>query len=126
MKNLDLTIDLISYAGSTSNDPADAIKVFNRLQDTAITSVSRQQIQVPDTTTDLPITLPDPNSDYLLILIDRDVSIKLNGWSTPLVLKTKANGKSTLAFYTKGPVTGLSVSNASGDVANVDIFLANK
>lgn len=126
MKNLDLIIDLLSYEGSATNDPADAIKVRNKIQETEITSISRQQIQVADSTVDLSISLPDANSDYLIILGDQDVSIKLNGWSTPLSLTTRASGKKTLLFYARGPITGLSVSNSSGGVANLDIVLVNK
>lgn len=126
MKNLDIIFDLLSYEGRPTNDPADAIKLKAKLNETAIASISRQQIQIADSVTDQAVTLPDPNSDYLIILTDRDVSIKLSGGSTALPLKTRANGTKTLVFYIRGPVTGLTVSNASGASANIDIIIANK
>ncbi len=126
MKSLDIILEVLSYEGAATNDPADAIKLKTKINETECTAVSRQQIQVADGASDIVIALPDPNSDYVMILGDRDISIKLNGWATALSLKTRANGKKTLLFYTKGPVTSLSVSNASGAVANVDIIAVNK
>jgi hypothetical protein len=126
MKNLDLIFDLLIYEGSTTNDPKDAIKVHNKIQETEVQSNSKQQLAVADNTTDLVISLPDANSDYLIILTDRDISIKHNGSSTAETLKTRAPGKKTLVFYHRGPTTTLTLSNSSGAVANVDIIIANK
>lgn len=126
MKNLDIILDLLSYEGSTTNDPVDAIKVKNKSQETEITSITRQEFQVADGTTALSIVLPDADSDYLVILTDREISINLNGWATALTLKPRAIGKKTWVYYTKGSITGLTVSNASGGTANIDIILANK
>lgn len=125
MNNLDILFELLAYEGSPSNDPADAIKVVNRSQETNYTAVSRQKIQVPNLATDIAITLPDPSSDCLVILADQDISIKLNGGSAE-ALKTRQSGKKTLVYYRRGPTTALSVSNASGKTVALDIILANK
>jgi hypothetical protein len=125
MKNLDIILDLLGYEGSPTNDPKDAIKAYNKTQETEIKGLIRNNYQIANATTDLSIVVPNP-TDYLVILADREISIKLNGWATALTLKPRANGKKTWVYYTKGSVTGLTVSNASGDVANVDIIIANK
>lgn len=126
MKNLDIIFNLLSYEGSPTNDPSDGNKIKNKISETAITSVTREQFQIADATVDEGITFPDDNPDYVVILCDQDISIKLNGWVTALTLKTKSPGKKTLMFFTKGPVSALTVSNSSGQVANIDVILANK
>lgn len=126
MINLDIILEVLAYEGPQTNDPADAEKIKNRIQESTVLGLSRQRIQVADATTDQAITLPDPASDYLFILTDRDISIKLDGSATAIALKTRANGKKTFVFYTRGPITALTVSNASGGIANVDILVANK
>lgn len=126
MKNLDLILSLLTYEGAPTNDPTDADKVKNRTQETEITSVNRYQFIIPDATTDLPVTLPASPCLYSIILCDRDISIKLNGWSTALALKPRANGKKTWVYYTRGAITALTVTNASGADVNMDIVFANK
>lgn len=126
MKNLDIVLSLLSYEGAATNDPANGIKIKNKIQETEITDISLQQIKVADSTTDQAITLPAANSDYLIILADRDISIKLNGSADPVALKARANGTKTLMFYTRGLITSLSLSNSSGALVNVDILIANK
>lgn len=126
MKNLDIMLDMIAYEGAQTNDPADAEKVNNRTQETGITGITRYQFAIPSATTDMPIVLPASPTLYSIILCDRDISIKLNGWTTSLVLSPRANGKKTWVYYTRGSITGLLVSNASGADVNVDIVFANK
>ncbi len=124
MKNLDIILGLLSYEGAATNDPKDATKAYNATQD-SILGLIRYDYQIADGTSDQAFVVPNP-SDYLVILSDREISIKLNGWTTALTLKPRSNGKKTWVYYTKGSVTGLTVSNASGDIANVDILVANK
>lgn len=126
MKNLDIIFDLLSYEGAATNDPADAVKIKNKINETQITSLSRQQLQILTATVDQAIALPDPNSDYLIILTDQDISIKLNGSSTVQALPARGNNLKTLVLYVRGPVTSLTMSNSSGKTANVDILVANK
>ncbi len=126
MITLNVILDILAYEGSPTNDPADAEKIKNTVNETTVTSTTRYKLQVADSVTDQAVALPDPSSDYLVILTDRDISIKINGSTTALVLKTRANGKKTFVYYTKGPISALTVSNASGAVANIDILVANK
>lgn len=124
MSNLDILFELLSYSGATTNIPADAIKVQNRLQDTKILGTSRVQSQIADATVDAPIAVA--TGDYLVILADRNISIKLNGGAQIISLVPRANGVKTLVFFYKGAVTGLTVTNNSGDIANLDIFSADR
>lgn len=125
MKQLDITFKLLAYTGAATNDPANGDKVSNRTQESDIKDVSRNQIEVADATVDRVISLPDAACEYLVILGDRDISVKVNGGSAE-ALKTRANGKMTLMYFKRGAITSLSVSNASGATANVDILIANK
>lgn len=123
---LDLTVDFLSYAASAAtNDPADAISAKVRVQEDTVNAISRQQLVLADATVDQVVDLPDASSDYLLIFVDRQVSVKLNGSATALVLKPKVSGKKTPALVWRGTITGLSMSNASGSAANIDIIAAN-
>lgn len=126
MITLNVILDLIAYEGTPTNDPSDAEKIKNTVNETTVAAITRYKLQLADSTTDQAVALPDPNSDYLVILTDRDISAKVNGSATAVALKTRANGKKTFVYYTKGPVTGLTLSNASGGIANVDILIANK
>lgn len=122
MQPLKIILEFLSYEGTLTNDPADAVKVKNRVEESNISEISRQKLIFSDGTSDASIQLPDPTCDYLLILIDREVSIKLNGGSEEMTLKPKANGTKALGFFMKGEVTGLTLSNASGAAASVDIL----
>jgi len=126
MKNLDLILDLLTYEGPHSTDPADSIRVKSKIQETEITDVTRQQISIANAVIDQTINLSASSSDYLFILADQDISIKLNGISTAIALKTRAAGKRTLMFYARGPISGLTISNASGTSVNADIISINK
>lgn len=122
---LDLTVDFLSYAASSAtNDPADAISAKVKVSEDSVNKISRQQMIVADGTTDQAIALPDASSDYLLIFVDRQVSVKLNG-SIALTLKPKTSGKKTPALVWRGIITSLSISNASGQSANIDVIAAN-
>ena len=126
MKPLDITINFLAYEGLTSNDPADATKIKNRVQESSVSALTRYQNQIADSTVDQSIDLPDANTEYLLVFIDREISIKVNGSSDSITLKPRANGTKTFAYYTRGDITSLSVSNSSGDSANVDIISVNQ
>lgn len=125
MKPLEILIKFLNYTGNIENNPEDAIKITNRIQQDDTTGQIRYQNSIPDSTVDQAIALPDAATDYLLIFIDREVTIKMNGGSEVLTLKPRANGVKTFAFFMKGTVSGLSVSNASGAAANVDIISVN-
>lgn len=126
MKNLNILIDLLSYEGLTTNNPADAIRMKGKIEETTISGLIRYQIQVADLTVDQVVTLPDASSEYLVMFIDRECSIKLNNSLDSIVLKPRAVGIKTPVFFYKGTVTSLKVSNSSGDISNLDILIANK
>ena len=127
MKNLDIMLNVLSYeATSPTNDPSDSIKIQNKIQDVNLTDVFRLQMSVADGVTDQAIAITSSDSEYLVILTDRQVSIKLNGSFDSLTLSPRANGKKTFVFYQKGTISELTISNASGSAANIDILTANK
>lgn len=122
MKRLDILFNLLSYEGSQTNDPADAVKVKNRIEVSDISASQRVQVILPDATVDQVVTLPESPVDYLAILVDRQISVKLNGSPDTLTLIPKANGSKTLVFFQKGSVSSISISNASGAAVSVDLI----
>lgn len=125
-KPLRLLIDFLSYEGTSTNDPQDAIALKRKVEESNVTEVSRVQTVIPISTTDQVITLPDANTDYLILCIDREISIKLNGSSTALTLKPKAPGTKCPVFMMRGDITALTITNASAqNVANIDLIAVN-
>ena len=124
-KILKLIVDFEASEGTASNCPADATKIKNRVEESSISGVVRFQGQISDGATDVNISIPDANSEYLLVFTDRELLIKLNGGSESLTIKPKISGTKSFAFYLKGDITELLVSNSSGDIANIDVISVN-
>jgi hypothetical protein len=122
MKRLDILFNLLSYEGSQTNDPADAIKVKNRIEVSDISASQRVQLVLADNTIDQAIILPEIPVDYLAILVDRQITVKLNGSDDALTLTPKANGAKTLVFFQKGVVSTVSITNESGAAVSVDLI----
>ena len=126
MKPLEIVLKFLSYDGASTNDPADATKITNRIQESNVAGVVRYQAPIADGASDQAIVLPDSNSEYLLVFCDRQITIKVNGSGDALTLTPRANGIKTFVYYHRGSVTGLTVSNASGEAANLDVISVNK
>lgn len=124
MNKLKLLIDFIAYTGNSTdnNITSDSTSIKNLVTETSFSELSRIQNQIADGASDISINLADSNSEYILIFVDQNVSIKLNGSSDSINLNAKASGIKTFAFYTKGAVTSLTVSNSSGSTANIDVI----
>lgn len=124
-KRIDLLVDWLSYDGTQiSNDPADATRAKVRVQEDAATEVTRLQSQIPNSTVDLEIVLPDADTTYLLIFTDQEISVKLNNSATAITLKPKTATKKAPTLQLRGSISKLLVSNASGAIANVDVIAA--
>lgn len=120
---LKLTVDFLQYVGvASTNDPKDACKITSRVEESNVNEISRQMLSVPDSTTDQVIQLPDPTIEYLLIFSDQNISIKLNSSSDALNLNVKTAGTKAPVFLQRGEITALSVSNSSGNAANIDVI----
>lgn len=125
MKPLRIILDFLSYEGTLTNNPQDAVAIKRKVEESNVSEVSRFQSSIAAATVDQVVTLPDATSDYLLLFIDRPISIKLNGSSDALSLKPKANGLKTPVFLMRGDITGLTISNAGADAANIDLIAVN-
>lgn len=125
MKPLRIILDFLSYEGTLTNNPQDAVAIKRKVEESNVSEVSRFQSSIAAATVDQSITLPDATSDYLLLFIDRQISIKLNGSSDALVLKPKANGLKTPVFMMRGDIIGLTISNAGTEAANIDLIAVN-
>ena len=124
-KSLKLSLDFQVIEGTQSNNPEDLTRVKGRAEESDVSELFRKQEAIPDATTDLAIALPDAASDYLVIFTDQEISIKLNGSATAITLKPKIATKKTPVTFLRGTISSLSISNASGAVANVDIVAVN-
>lgn len=120
-KPLRFILDFLSYEGTLTNDPQDAVSVKRKVEEANVTEVSRQMLSVPASSTDLALALPDATCDYVVINIDRPISMKLNGSSTAINLKPKTNGTKTPVFYIRGGITSVSVTTTT-DAVNIDII----
>lgn len=120
---LKLDLNLLVYDSTEqSNDPADAIRLKKSVEESDVSEVTRLfPIKIDDGAVDQAVALPDATTDYLILLTDRQISVKLNGSATALVLKPKVAGKKTPVMLIRGDITSLTVSNASGAAANVDM-----
>jgi hypothetical protein len=122
-KFLNLTVDFLAYDSATAtNDPADADKIKRSISDT-ISQFSRPSLAIADATVDQVISLPAASCDYLLVFVDQIVTLKING-DAGKSFKPTASGKKTCVLVMRGAITALSVSNASGATANVDVIAA--
>ncbi len=121
---LSALLDFYTFDNVTpTNDPANTTAIKLRTEVDGITGVNRSVIVVPDSTVDEVIGLPSSSAKYLVIASDRTITIKLNG-AAAQTLSPTANGKKTVVLYLKGSVTSLTVSNASGAAANIDVVMA--
>jgi len=126
MDNIDILIQMQAYAGAPTNNPSDASKITERTQESNLTGFSRQTPSIADATVDQSIDcVPEANTEYLMIFTDQTISIKLNGGSEAIILSPRASGTKTFAFFNRGAVTSLTVSNSSGNIAKLDIIMAS-
>ena len=124
-KPLRLLIDFLSYEGTPTNDPQDAVAMKRKVEESDVSEVSRSQASIPAATTDLALSLPDANTDYVIMCVDQQVSIKLNGSATALTLNPKAAGVKTPVFLMRGDITAVTISNAGSSAANIDFIAVN-
>lgn len=124
-KPLRIILDFLSYEGTLTNNPQDAIAIKRKVEEANVDEVTRLQSSIPAATVDEVIALPDATADYLLIFVDQQISVKLNGSSDAQILKPKAAGFKTPVLMLRGDITGLTVSNAGAVDANIDVIAVN-
>ena len=122
---LNLIIDLLAYNNEIpTNDPADGLKIKNQVEEENVSEITRHFPKIiQNGASDEEISLPDSNTDYLLMFTDQEVSIKLNGSADAIILQPILAGVKTPVMLLRGDITGLTMSNSSGQDANVDITL---
>lgn len=127
MSTIKLSLDFLGYTGTESNNPQDSLKFKKELEISDLEDVTRYfQVTVPAAASDQAISLPNANTDFCMIMTDREVTIKLNGSSDAITIKPVTAGTKVPAFVLHGNVTGLTVSNAGSDAAKLDVILGNK
>lgn len=120
---LNVIFQLTQYDGQvTQNDPVDSIQVSNSIQQKTITDINRLKIVIPNATSNQSISLSSSSTNYLAISTDQTITVVINGSNTPLTLSPLVAGTKTLAFYQKGTVASLTISNSSGSIANIDLI----
>ena len=123
MSKLKFVTDFLAFSDSqATNDPKDQTKIESVTEESSFKSLLRQKIVVTDATVDQSIPVPEANSEYLLIYTDREITVKLDGSADARTLKPRTAGIKTLALMERGDISSLTVSNASGNDANLDII----
>lgn len=91
-----------------------------------ITEHVEKRLTIPDGTTDLSIGFTGSDGlttgKGLLIITNQPISVKINGSSTAIPIGHTAGESATLMLDATA-ITALSISNASGNTANVYISL---
>lgn len=127
MSVLKIDFNLIHRDSTTGNTASgDQCKIRNIREDSDIIGFTRLQIVITDGTVDQSIPLPGTTSDYLILLTDREVSIKINGSNDSQNIKPLINTAKSLAYFRRGDLTSLTISNSSGEDAYIDILIADK
>jgi len=124
-KPLRLILDFLAYSGNQTNDPQDAQKIKSSVEEDNVNEIYRYQAAIADGAADQAINLPDADTDYLIIHSDQEISFKLNGSSDIIEVKNVYPGIKNPVFFMRGSISSLSISNASGNIANVDIVAIN-
>lgn len=123
MGKIRISSDFLAYSDAKdTNAPKDQTKVDITTEDNSFSALLRHKIEIADATVDQVIAISSSNSEHLLIYTDQEITIKIDGSGDSRTLKPKANGIKTLAYLERGDITSLLVSNASGNVANLDII----
>ena len=125
MKTLDFLTDLKVYEGALTNNPDYTIKFKKTLQD-SVKDVFVFQTTVAAGTTDQAFSVPSSTSEYVYILCDQAISIKLNGGAETISLAPTIAGEKEILFYLRGNLSAISVTNAGVDDANLDLIIVNK
>lgn len=124
-KPLRLIVEFLSYEGTLTNNPTDAMSIKRKVEEADVTEVSRVQTQIAASAVDQAIALPDAATDYLVLFSDREITIKLNGSSDALTLKPKTAGTKCPVFVMRGTISALTISNAGATAANIDLIAVN-
>lgn len=122
MSKLRFQSDFQAYSDSQqTNDPKDVTRNQLVTDESGFSCLNQQKIKIADLTVDKAIAIAEANSEYLLIYVDQEVTIKMDGSVTSRTLKPKAAGIKTLAYMERGDITSMTVSNASGSEVNLDV-----
>lgn len=125
MKLLNVLLDFSVYEGSqVTNDPADTIKLLNRIEGVQVSQCSRTQMQIAGGGSYSPIPILSAGGSYLLISADQPINLKMNSGSEVLALTPKANGTKTFLLYLKGTISAVSIAVPGSTAANVDVIVA--
>lgn len=120
-KSLKLLVDFTCYEGSSVNEATDAIRLKRLLEESSLTEAARIQDSVSTGTTNQTINIAS-SCNYLIISTDQTITVVLNGSDTPLTLSPKTAGTKSVALVWRGTINSLTVSNASGSTANIDVI----
>lgn len=98
----------------------------SKIESGDITELVQRRITIPDGTTDQAISFVGADgladAKALLIITDQPISVKINGSDTGLPIGHTENEDASLLLDATN-ITSLSISNASGQTANVYVAL---
>ena len=119
MAQLSGKLELLVYNDAqASNNPQERVQDSKFvLSDTSIAQWESKLLTIADGAVDQAIAFDSIASEYLMILSDKEISIKLNGSADAITLAAD------FPFLMKGSVSSLSISNGSGEDAQVAISI---
>lgn len=117
MAILEGKLEVLVYTDNeaTNNPQSRIMDIEETLSDDTVSQFQPLLIEIPDGASDQVINLNGIEPDKLLILSDKEISIKINGSSTAIAVKK--------LFLDETNITSLSVSNSSGETATVRLGL---
>lgn len=124
-KPLRLIVDFLSYEGTMTNAPQDALAIKRKVEESDVSEVLRVQRTIDAGASDVSVTFPDASMDYLLLFVDQEITIKLNGSADAITLTPKTAGKKCPVYLMRGTISALTVSNAGATDANLDLIAVN-
>lgn len=124
-KLLNVLLDVSVYEGTQiTNDPADTIKLLNRLEGIAVSQASRTQMSVASGGGYGAVPILAAGGDYLIISTDQVINVKVNGGSEVLALSPSIAGKKTFVLFFKGTISAMQVAAPGATAANLDVIVA--
>jgi len=118
MARLTGKLQVLTYTDlSSTNTPTSKVfDVSEVISDSEISQVAPLLIQIPTATTDQAINFNGiTTAEYLVILSDQPISVKIDGSTTALQL--------TRLYLDGSSLSSLHISNSSGETANIRIMI---
>ena len=123
MSKLRFLTDFLAFSDvEQTNNPKDQTMIKITTEESNFSALVRNKITIANSIVDQSISIAESNSEYLLVYTDQEITIKIDGSGDARVLTPSAVGIKTLCYFERGDISTMTVSNSSGNSANLDII----